>query len=113
MHLDGGSVIRAKREIALKVPAQHDTSDSQIEPFARHKDTFMLFERPFPSSKTNHHILVPRYSRGKVEEMLTRPGFNGRSLLAEAAFRGDRATFEAVLGALQTRLHKQQVILTT
>ena len=45
--------------------------------------------------------------------ILTRRGFNGRSLLAEAAFRGDMATFEAVLGALRTRLHEQEVILRT
>ena len=89
---------------------QYNMFDYRVEPFARHRDTLMLLETSFPGSKTNHHFVDPRYSRGKVEEMLARPGFNGRSLLAEAAFRGDRATFEAVLGALRTRLNEQQVI---
>ena len=88
---------------------QYNMFDYRVEPIARHRDTLMLLETSFPGSKTNHHFVDPRYSRGKVEEMLARPGFNGRSLLAEAAFRGDRATFEAVLGALRTRLNEQQV----
>lgn len=45
----------------------------------------------------------------QVEEMLKLNGWNGRSLLASAAFRGDKATFEAVLTAVQTRLPPEEV----
>ena len=41
--------------------------------------------------------------------MLTLQGFNGRSLLAEIALRGDKALFGTVLGTLRTRLPEQQV----
>ena len=37
---------------------------------------------------------------------------HGQSLLAFAAFRGDKATFEAVLTVVQARLQPEQVLTT-
>ena len=48
----------------------------------------------------------------QVENMLNLRGWHGRSLLASAAFRGDKATFEAVLSAAKARLQPEQVRLT-
>ena len=45
----------------------------------------------------------------QVETMLSTTGFNGRSLVAQAAFTGDKATFEAVSTALVARLRPEQV----
>ena len=45
----------------------------------------------------------------QVATMLSITGFNGRSLVAQAAFSGDKATFEAVTTALVTRLRSDQV----
>ena len=45
----------------------------------------------------------------QVETMLSITGFEGRSLVAQAAFTGDKATFEAVSTALVTRLGSDQV----
>ena len=41
--------------------------------------------------------------------MLSVMGFEGRSLVAQAAFVGDKATFEAVTTALVTRLPPEGV----
>ena len=41
--------------------------------------------------------------------MLSITGFEGRSLVAQAALSGDKATFEAVTTALVTRLRPEQV----
>ena len=41
--------------------------------------------------------------------MLAHKGFNGRSLLAVAAFNGDKETFEVVLITMVTRLDIQKV----
>ena len=45
----------------------------------------------------------------QVETMLSTTGFEGRSLVAQAAFSGDKATFEAVTTALVTRLPPEGV----
>ena len=45
----------------------------------------------------------------QVETMLSITGFEGRSLVAQAAFSGDKATFEAVTTALVTRLPPEEV----
>ena len=41
--------------------------------------------------------------------MLSITGFNGRSLVGQAAFSGDKATFEAVTTALVTRFPPEEV----
>ena len=43
--------------------------------------------------------------------MLGQRGFRGRSLLATAAFQGDKATFEAVWTTLRESLPAEQVRL--
>ena len=45
----------------------------------------------------------------QVETMLSTTGFNGRSLVAQAARTGDKATFEAVSTALVKKLRPEQV----
>jgi len=45
----------------------------------------------------------------QVETMLLLTGFKGLSLVAEAAFGGDKATFEAVSTAIQERIQQEQV----
>ena len=45
----------------------------------------------------------------QVETMLSITGFEGRSLVAQAAFSGDKATFEAVSTALVKKLRPEQV----
>ncbi|CAN0477275.1 unnamed protein product, partial [Ascophyllum nodosum] len=40
----------------------------------------------------------------EMETLLTQRGFKGQSLLATAAVSGDKASFEAVLEAVRTRL---------
>ena len=45
----------------------------------------------------------------QVETMLSITGFKGWSLVAHAAFLGDKATFEAVTTALVTRLPPEGV----
>ena len=45
----------------------------------------------------------------QVETMLSITGFEGLSLVAQAAFVGDKATFEAVTTALVTRLRPEGV----
>ena len=45
----------------------------------------------------------------QVETMLSITGFEGGSLVAQAAFSGDKAKFEAVTTALITRLPPEQV----
>jgi len=47
-----------------------------------------------------------------MENILNLRGCHGRSLLAFAAFRGDKATFEAVLTSVQKRLPSEQVQAT-
>ena len=46
----------------------------------------------------------------KLETLLTQRGFNGLSLLVTAAVSGDKASFEAVLEAVRTRLTPDQVL---
>ena len=46
----------------------------------------------------------------QLEILLTQRGFQGRSLLATAALQGNKASFEAVLGAVRTRLTPDQVL---
>lgn len=45
----------------------------------------------------------------QVEVMILLTRFEGRSLVAEAALSGNKATFEAVLTTLRERLHPDQV----
>ena len=45
----------------------------------------------------------------QVETMLSITGYNGLSLVAVAAFTGDKATFEAVSTALVAKLRPEQV----
>ena len=45
----------------------------------------------------------------QVETMLSITSFEGRSLVAQAAFSGDKATFDAVTTALATRLPPEEV----
>ncbi|CAM9703967.1 unnamed protein product, partial [Ascophyllum nodosum] len=45
----------------------------------------------------------------ELETMLTQRGFGGQSLLATAAANGEKASFEAVLEAVRTRLTPDQV----
>ena len=45
----------------------------------------------------------------QVETMLSITGFKGGSLVAQAAFSGDKATFEAVTTELVTRLPPEGV----
>ena len=46
----------------------------------------------------------------QLETLLTQRGLNGRSLLATAARYGNKASFEAVLEAIRTRLTPDQVL---
>ncbi|CAN0435357.1 unnamed protein product [Ascophyllum nodosum] len=46
----------------------------------------------------------------ELETLLTQRGFFGRSLLATAALQGNKASFEAVLEAVRTRLTPNQVL---
>ena len=45
----------------------------------------------------------------QVETMLSTTDFEGRSLVAQAAFSGDKATFEAVSTALVEKLPPEEV----
>ena len=46
----------------------------------------------------------------QLETLLTQRGLRGRSLLAKAALQGEKASFEAVLEAVRTRLTADQVL---
>ena len=46
----------------------------------------------------------------QLETLLTQRGFQGKSLLATAAEFGNKASFEAVLEAVRTRLTPDQVL---
>ena len=53
--------------------------------------------------------VIYHFNALQVEVMLLLMGFEGRSLVAEAALGGDKATFEAVLAILRERLQPNQV----
>ena len=46
----------------------------------------------------------------QLETLLTQRGFRGKSLLAAAALQGNKASFEAVLEAVRTRITPDQVL---
>ena len=46
----------------------------------------------------------------QLKTLLTQRDFKGRSLLATAAANGEKASFEAVLEAVRTRLTSDQVL---
>ena len=52
---------------------------------------------------------VECFSGVQVETMLSLRGSGGKSMVAKAAFSGDKATFEAVLTAIGERLQPKQV----
>lgn len=71
--------------------------------------TWIEFEFFFAHGLNRLRCFVIRGPGMQIKRMLTQKVSQGRSLLAEAAFGGNRATFETVLKIIRTRLSSEEV----